>query len=252
VGERELLWTPVASVRRWLAERLAKRLWRLPVHVAIIPDGNRRWARRRGLPAWMGHVYGYLRMRSNLDLLWRLGVRYVTVYALSRENCLRRPRDELTRLFALLRKAVEDVSRDPRVRSGQLSVRVVGDRSLLPPSLRRDIERLEAASQRGSRVLAVALCYSGRWEIAEAARRLARSGAVDVDERVLSRYMVLGLPEPDLVIRTGGEMRLSNFLLWHVAYSELYFSRKLWPDFDELDLVRALLDYQRRERRFGR
>ncbi len=235
--------------RMWLARLLSSRVRRVPRHVAIIPDGNRRWARRRGLPPWVGHVYGYLRMRLNLDFLWGLGVREITVYALSRENCLRRPRDELARLFALLRRAVRDLWRDQRVSSGEVSVRFIGDTGLVPQSVAREMEELETSSSRGPRRLSIGVCYSGRWEIVEAVKRLVEEGG-RVSEEELSRRMVLG--EPDLVIRTGGEVRLSNFMLWHVAYSELYFSRKLWPDFDELDVARALLSYQSRERRFGR
>ncbi len=241
----------VEKLRLVVARMLAARLKKLPRHVAIIPDGNRRWARTHGLPPWVGHLYGYLRLKRLLNLLWDLGVKYVTVYALSRENCLRRPRDELTRLFALLRVALRDLAKDSRLQRGELRVRFVGDLSLVPPSVRDEMVKLESRSTRGERLLTVGVCYSGRWEIVEAVRKLVSAG-VEPSEETLSKLMSIEAPEPDLVIRTGGEVRISNFMLWHIAYSELYFTKKLWPDFDELELVRALLDYQARERRFGR
>ncbi len=239
-------------LRRRLANYIVARLSRIPRHIAIIPDGNRRWARRRGLPPWMGHVYGYHRMRVILDFLWKTGVSYVTVYALSRENCVRRPREERLYLYAIIGKAVRDLLADSRVSKGDLRVYITGDFSLLPNSLRSLIEDINyKTAGNGPRVLCVGLCYSGRWEIVEAVRRT--SGSPGLSEEELARNMALGwLPEPDLVVRTGGEMRISNFLLWHIAYSELYFTKKLWPDFDELDMARALAEYQRRERRFGR
>ncbi len=233
---------------------------RLPRHVAFIPDGNRRWARRRGLPPWEGHRRGYQVAREVLNALWGLGVPYVTFYGLSRENCLRRPREELERIHGLLGLAVEELLGDPRVRGGSVRLYFVGDTSLLPAWLREKIaEANEATSSNGPNVVTVGVCYGGRWEVVEAARRLlekARGGEPTgelLTEEGLRRLMPLGwLPEPDLVIRTGGELRLSGFLLYHAAYSELYFTETLWPDFSPGELCRALHSYQRRERRFGR
>ncbi len=240
----------LARAARSLAARLLeRRVRRIPVHVAIIPDGNRRWARRRGLPVWMGHLRGYMVMRRVLDWLWEMGVKHVTVYALSRENCLRRPRDELRKLFEILKLAYGDLERDERVARGEVWVRTIGDLDMVPGELREEALKLEEATRGAGRTLNICLCYSGRWEILEAVKRL---DGRQVDEESFTRLMPLGdVPPPDLIIRTGGEMRLSNFLLWHAAYSELYFTKRLWPDFDRYELLRALVSYSRRERRFG-
>ena len=247
---------PVSLLARLLrgaaARLLERRLRRIPVHVAIIPDGNRRWARRRGLPIWAGHLKGYMVMRRVLDWLWELGVRHVTIYALSRENCLRRPRDELEKLFEILRLAYADLWRDQRVERGEVWVRTVGDLEMVPGALREEALGLEEATRGAERTLNICLCYSGRWEILEAVKRLRNVERTDIDEELFTKLMPLGdVHPPDLIIRSGGEMRLSNFLLWHAAYSELYFTRRLWPDFDRFELMKALVSYSRRERRFG-
>jgi tritrans,polycis-undecaprenyl-diphosphate synthase [geranylgeranyl-diphosphate specific] len=246
----------VMSYRRLLARFLRRRLDRskLPVHVAIIPDGNRRWARRHRLPVYVGHAVGYQVARRTLDNLWELGVRYVTFYALSRENCLRRPADERKHIYKLLAKAADDLEADERVRSGKVRVWFIGDFSLLPGWLASRLEELNTNTvNNGPFTLTVATCYSGRWEILEALKLAKVKGLNDVTEEEFRKLLPLGqLPEPDLLIRTGGELRLSNFLLYHVAYTEFYFTRRLWPDFDEAELLRALISFQRRERRFGR
>ncbi|ABM80930.1 polyprenyl diphosphate synthase [Hyperthermus butylicus] len=227
---------------------------RLPRHIAIIPDGNRRWARKQGLPVYAGHAAGYRVARRTLDLLWELGVDYVTFYALSRENCLRRPLEEREHLYKLLLRAIDDLLTDPRVVNGSVRVYFVGDFTLLPGQLAERLEEVNAATAtNGPNVLTIATCYGGRWEVLETLRSLATKGFVPNDEEELRKLMPLGLlPEPDLLIRTGGELRLSGFLLYHVAYTELYFTRRLWPEFDEFELLRALRSYQMRERRFGR
>ncbi len=228
---------------------------RLPIHVAIIPDGNRRWARRHGLPVYMGHYRGYNVAKRALDYLWDLGVNYVTFYALSRENCTRRPSDELAAIHKLLSHAIDDLLADRRVREGRVRVYFVGDFSLLPGWLVDKINYInETTASNFPHVLAVATCYGGRWEIVDTVNKLlATHTASSMDENELRKLMPLGwLPEPDLLIRTGGELRLSGFLLYHVAYTELYFTKKLWPDFNEAELYRAIISYQKRERRFGR
>ncbi len=242
--------------RRLLAFLRRRRLdrARLPQHVAIIPDGNRRWARKRGLPAYVGHVVGYRVARRTLDLLWELGVRYVTFYALSRENCLRRPVEEREHIYKLLARAADELEADGRVRAGRVRVYFVGDFSLVPGWLASRLEEVNSRTAgNGPFVLAIATCYGGRWEVLEAARLAALKGLPLSGEEEFRKLMPLGwLPEPDLLIRTGGELRVSNFLLYHIAYTELYFTRRLWPDFDEAELLRALLSFQKRERRFGR
>ncbi|NOZ88477.1 MAG: di-trans,poly-cis-decaprenylcistransferase [Crenarchaeota archaeon] len=227
----------------------------LPGHVAIIPDGNRRWARRLGLPPSAGHLEGYRVAKRVLDDLWGLGVRYVTFYGLSRENCLHRPGEELSRLYEILSLAADDLASDHRVAAGRVRVYFTGDLNLLPGWLREKLEALNKSTEHhGPEVLAVAVCYSGRWEVVETARRLLEAGQAEgLDEEGFRRLMPLGwLPEPDLLIRTGGERRLSGFLLYHLAYTELYFTDVLWPDFSREELCRALCWFQRRERRFGR
>ncbi len=231
---------------------------KLPRHVAIIPDGNRRWARSRGLPAWRGHEEGYRVAKRTLNALWGLGVDYVTFYALSRENCLRRPREELEQIHLLLSAAVEELLTDPRVKQGEVRLLFTGDLGLLPDWLRSRIEEANRQTLgNGPRVLTVATCYSALWEIAEALKRAAqlaaKGGIIEAAPESVRRYMPLGeLPEPDLLIRTGGEKRLSGFLLPHLSYTELYFTETLWPDFSLDELCLALHDYQRRQRRFGR
>jgi len=224
---------------------------RLPRHVAIIPDGNRRWARLRGLPAWAGHLRGYEAAKATLNRLWGLGVNVVSFYALSRENCLRRPREELGRIHGLLEQAVDELLGDPRVRGGRVRLFFAGDLGLLPAGLQARLREANRATRsNGPDVLVVATCYSGEWEILEALRRAAARGEEPGDARSL---LPLGwLPEPDLLIRTGGERRLSGFLLPHLSYTELYFTDTLWPDFGGEELCMALTDYQRRQRRFGR
>ena len=242
------------SLRRRLAWLLARRLRKIPVHVAIIPDGNRRWARRRRLKPWHGHAAGYLRVRRALDFLWDLGVRVVTLYAMSYENCLSRPREEKRLLYALILKAVDDILADKRVAKGLVRVKPAGELSLLPGPVQKRLYYLrEATASNKPYTLNVGVCYGGEWEIVEAYREALGSGIGIRGYEDLRRLMVFGdSPRPDLVIRAGGEKRISNFLLPHIAYSELYFSDTLWPDFDELELVKALLDYQSRERRYGR
>ncbi len=248
------------ALRRRLAAHTVSRARRLPLHVGIIPDGNRRWARRRRLPAWMGHARGYERLREVLNFLWDVGVRFVTVYTLSRENCLRRPREELGLIHGLIVRAVHELRRDERVREGRLRFRFIGDEALLPRGVLEELRGLERDTEgNGPCVLTACVCYSGEWELVEALRRAARlasEAGVDASSITIENYRSLlplgDQPAPDLVIRSGGEYRLSNFLIPHIAYTELYFIKKYWPDVDEYDVARALLSYSRRTRRFGR
>ncbi len=235
------------------------KLVKIPQHVAIIPDGNRRWARQRGLPGWAGHLKGYEVARRVLNALWELGVRAVTFYALSYENCLRRPAEELEKLHKLLGIAVSDLLEDKRVIDGKVRVLFVGDFELLPKDLAKKLEHINNATRsNGPFTLAVGVCYSGRREIVSALLKLleevckSEKNIRKLNEEILRSYMPLGtLPEPDLIIRTGGERRLSNFILYHAAYSELYFTETLWPDFTVEELLRALEWFSSRERRFG-
>jgi undecaprenyl diphosphate synthase len=227
-----------------------------PAHVAIIMDGNGRWAEARGQPRHAGHKAGVASVRSTIEECIRHEVRVLTLFAFSSENW-RRPRSEISLLMELFLTALQRELKRMQVHDIQL--RVVGDVSAFPEKLQKRIRAAEAATRNNRRlVLQVAANYGGRWDIAQAARRLAAAvsrgelAPEAIDEKVFARATALGdLPDPDLFIRTGGDLRLSNFLLWHSAYTELYFTPVLWPDFDAEQFRRALAEFARRQRRFG-
>lgn len=225
----------------------------LPRHVAIVMDGNRRWARQRGLPEAEGHAAGVEAIRPILRHAVERGIAVLSIYAFSRENWSR-GESEVHTLFALLDAAIRDETPE-LVRQG-VQVRLSGRLEELPDAIRTSIVEALAATDGGHRLtLNVALNYSGRSEIADAVRRCMADGLApeDVDEAAIAaRLYTADLPDPDLVIRTGGDQRLSNFLVWQSAYAEFYFCEKLWPDFGPLDLDEALADYAGRSRRFGR
>ena len=225
----------------------------LPRHVAIVMDGNRRWARQRGLPEAEGHAAGVEAIRPILRQAVERGIAVLSIYAFSRENWSR-GESEVETLFALLDAAIRDETPE-LVRQG-VQVRLSGRLEELPDAIRTSIVEALAATDGGHRLtLNVALNYSGRSEIADAVRRCMADGLApeDVDEAAIAaRLYTADLPDPDLVIRTGGDQRLSNFLVWQSAYAEFYFCEKLWPDFGPLDLDEALADYAGRSRRFGR
>jgi len=225
----------------------------LPRHVAIIMDGNRRWARQRGLPEVDGHAAGVEAIRTLLRHAVRRGVPVVTVYAFSRENWARSD-DEVRALFALLEGAIR--SETAELKEQGVRIRLLGRLDELPDDTRRSIEDALAQTADGARLLLnVAFNYAGRTEIVDAFRRVAASGVqpADVDEETISDALyTAGLPDPDLVIRTGGEQRLSNFLIWQAAYAELYTTEVLWPDFGADAFDAALLEFASRTRRFGR
>jgi tritrans,polycis-undecaprenyl-diphosphate synthase [geranylgeranyl-diphosphate specific] len=231
-----------------------------PQHIGIIPDGNRRWARRLGLDPTQGHETGYERIKEVLNWIWDLNVKYVTIYAMSSENCKYRSRDEFNHLVSLLRRGVRELLESGEIEKRRIRVKVIGDLSYLPQDLVDEIKKLEEkTSVFKDRTLTLAVCYGGRQEIIEAVRKLIsdyEKGLVkisDVTEETFSKYLMTSdLPDPDLVIRTSGEVRISNFLLWQTAYSELYFCDVYWPEFRKIDFWRAIRSYQARERRFGR
>ncbi len=230
---------------------------RIPKHLAIVMDGNGRWAERRHRPRSFGHRAGQKAVRTAVEYCLRRGVGALTLFAFSSENW-NRPQDEVGALMELFLKALD---REVDALHGHgVRVRFVGDLAAFAPELHA---RMRAAMERtaGNVALAlnVAVNYGGRWDIAQAARRAAADavrGALDparLDEAVLAPYFCLAeLPPPDLLIRTGGERRISNFLLWQIAYAELYFTDSLWPDIDDAELDRALGDFAARERRYGR
>jgi len=227
-----------------------------PRHVAVIMDGNGRWASRRALPRHLGHRAGVRAVRAVVEGCAKRGVQALTLFAFSSENW-GRPTEEVNRLMELFVEAI-DREVEELDRNG-VRLRFIGERSTLKPNV---VEKIEAAEARtganDGMTLYVAMSYGGRWDIVEAARRLAarvEAGELrpaDIDEAQLGRGLQLAdAPEPDLFIRTGGEQRLSNFLLWHLAYTELYFCDVLWPDFREADLELAFRHFAGRQRRFG-
>ena len=227
-----------------------------PQHVAIIMDGNRRWARSRGMPPTYGHRRGAEAVRRAVEACAKEGIRYLTLFAFSSENW-RRPASEVGDLMDLLRvyfrRELNELCRNG------IQLRVIGDRAGLPDDIRELIEETEALSRDNQRVIVVmALNYGSRREITEAARRLAdeaRAGRLDpalIDEQLFGECLsTAGIPDPDLLIRTSGEQRISNFLLWQLAYTELVFVPLSWPDFSEDHLRDALREFHRRERRYG-
>lgn len=229
----------------------------LPHHVGIIMDGNGRWAELRGQPREAGHKAGSAAVRRVVRLSRRLGLTALTLYAFSEQNWAR-PMGEVDALMGLLREFL--VSERDEILDNHIRLVAIGDLERLPPFVRDALDPLRAASDNNQKMtLALALSYGGQEEIARAARELAleaREGRLDpaaIDTQTLaSRLPSLGVGEPDLIIRTGGEHRISNFLLFGAAYAELAFTDVLWPDFGEEDLFEALASYQRRERRFGR
>jgi undecaprenyl diphosphate synthase len=225
----------------------------LPRHVAIIMDGNRRWARRRGLSELEGHAAGVEAIRELLRHAVRRGVPVMTLYAFSRENWARSD-EEVTGLFGLLEAAVRDETAELRAQG--VRIRLLGRLDELPPATRESIEEALGATAGGERLLLnIAFNYAGRTELVDAFRRLAASGvpADAIDEAAINAVLyTAGLPDPDLVIRTGGEQRLSNFLIWQSAYAEFYTCEALWPDFGPDAFDAALLEFARRNRRFGR
>ncbi len=228
----------------------------LPRHVAITMDGNGRWAAARGLPRAAGHARGAEAARATVQAATELGIDILTLYSFSSENW-RRPLEEVNDLLGLLHyylgRELEDMHRNG------VRLRIIGERDRLPADLCERIAYAEALTADNDAILVqVALSYGGRGEIVRAARRLVADGAAgrlspdDIDEAAFAGKLdTAGMPDPDMMIRTGGEMRISNFLLWQAAYSEFFFTDRLWPDFAKSDLEEALVEFSRRERRYG-
>ena len=228
---------------------------RIPQHIAIIMDGNGRWATERGKERSFGHQAGVETVRRITAECTRLGVKYLTLYTFSTENW-NRPADEVAALMGLVLTSLEDeIFMKYNVR-----FRVIGDRSRLPEAVAKKLEETEQHTANNDKMtMVVALSYSSRWEITKAVRDIAnevKSGAIalqDISEETVTEHLSTSfMPDPELLIRTGGEQRISNYLLWQIAYSELYFCDTYWPDFMEDDLHKAIEDYQSRQRRFGK
>lgn len=230
---------------------------RIPHHIAIIMDGNGRWAKERGKDRNYGHRYGVDTVRKITEVASQIGVSYLTLYTFSTENW-NRPQEEVMALMALLVMAIERET--PDLMKNNVRLQTIGDLSMMPEEVKTTLDRcIEQTSQNTGITLVLALSYSSRWEIKETAKRIAvdvKAGVLDeqeISEQVFAQYMPSShIPDPDLLIRTSGEQRISNFLLWQIAYAELYFTPVYWPDFDDEALYGAILAYQSRERRFGK
>lgn len=232
-------------------------LEKLPRHIAVIMDGNGRWAKEHGMPRVFGHRNGVKAVRETTEACAELGVKYLTLYAFSTENW-NRPEAEVNALMALL---VETIKGEVKtLNENGIRLRAIGDVSRLPEKSRKALqEAIDGTKDNPRMTLVLALNYSAKWEIVEAARKLAikaQSGELSPEEinetAFADALSTSGIPDPELLIRTSGENRISNFLLWQIAYSELYFTPTLWPDFRKEHLYQAILDFQSRERRFGK
>lgn len=230
---------------------------RLPRHIAIIMDGNGRWAKARNMERSYGHRYGVDAVRTVTEAATELGLKYLTLYTFSTENW-NRPDDEITALMSLMVMAIERET--PDLIKNNVRLQAIGDLSRIPAEVRARLDKCIEETSKGTGVtLILALSYSSRWEITEAARNISRAvaegkmSADDISEETIGSFLATkDIPDPDLLIRTGGELRVSNFLLWQLAYAELYFTDEFWPDFGKESLYKAICNYQSRERRFGK
>jgi undecaprenyl diphosphate synthase len=238
-----------------LSEQIDKR--RLPKHIAMIMDGNGRWAQRKGGERIFGHRNGVESVRQVVEAAGELGVEYLTLYAFSTENW-KRPRKEIDGLMTLLTNTITNETK--RLNENNVRLLVIGNITDLPKSVQRRLtQSMNSLSGNTGLTLVLALSYSGRWEITEAVKRMcvdAKSGKLDpdhIDACLVETYLATtSMPDPELLIRTSGERRISNFLLWQLAYTELYFTPVLWPDYRKEHFYEAIIDFQRRERRFGK
>ena len=228
----------------------------VPDHVAIILDGNGRWAKSKGMPRNYGHIQGAKTVETICEEAYKMGINYLTVYAFSTENWSR-PQDEVDQLMKLLRNYMKTCLKTAA--KNDMKIRVIGDKSRLDEDIRNRIEELEAATVNNSGLnFQIAINYGSRDEILRAVRRMAedcKSGKIEskeIDEKMFDSYLdTCGIPDPDLMIRTSGELRLSNYLLWQLAYTEFYFTDVPWPDFKKEELIKAIEKYNARDRRFG-
>ncbi|MBC5775961.1 isoprenyl transferase [Pontibacter sp. KCTC 32443] len=229
----------------------------LPKHIAVIMDGNGRWAKQRGGLRIFGHKNAITAVRETVEAAAELGVEYLTLYAFSTENWSR-PASEVSALMQLLVTTIRKET--ATLNKNNIRLQTIGDTESLPKSCRQELqEAIEITSGNSRMTLVLALSYSGRWELAQAMRKLAGKveqgeiSAAEITEGMIADHLATaGMPDPELLIRTSGEMRISNFLLWQLAYTELYITELLWPDFRKEHLYEAILSYQRRERRFGK
>lgn len=226
---------------------------RVPNHVAVIMDGNGRWATKKGQERIFGHLNGVESVRRSLKAAMNIGVNYLTLYAFSTENW-NRPKEEVDALMDLLVQTI--IKEIDELDENGVRLKAIGDLEILPVSCRNELlEGIKRTSGNKKITLVLALSYSSRWEIVNAVREIVKDGVEPdkITSELLTDHMTTaGIPDPELMIRTSGERRISNFLLWQIAYAELYFTDTLWPDFDEEEFYKAIADYQSRERRFGK
>ncbi|ASJ00957.1 polyprenyl diphosphate synthase [Thermococcus gorgonarius] len=231
----------------------------IPKHVAIIMDGNRRWARKLEKPPWYGHLFGSNKLEEILEWCRELGIRTLTAYAFSTENFKRSP-EEVNALMNLFEQKFKELIKDERVHRYGIRVNVIGRKELLPENVRKAAEEAERVTKKyNNYTLNLAIAYGGRSEITDAVREIVRDALEgklspdEIDEDLIKRYLYHpNMPDPDIVIRTGGEVRISNFLLYQIAYSELFFVDVYFPEFRKIDFLRIIREYQKRQRRFGR
>jgi len=246
----------VQSVEDQRLQEKLKNRGNLPRHIAIIMDGNGRWAKKRGLPRVAGHSEGVKSVRDVVEACAQLGIEYLTLYAFSTENW-RRPKEEVSTLMKLLLKTLKRETDE--LHKNNIRLRMIGDFESLPEKVQKQLKEAIKKTEKNTRLnLVLALSYSGRWDILQATKKIANDVASRrikrslINEETFKNYLSTAeFPEPDLLIRTSGEMRVSNFLLWEIAYTEIYVTNTLWPDFRRKELYEAIEDYQRRERKFG-
>ena len=221
----------------------------IPQHVAIILDGNGRWAKKRGLPRTFGHKEGAAALRKIITHAAKLGIKYLTVYAFSTENW-KRSQEEVSALMFLFKSYIKNEEKN--IMENNIRFMVSGRRENVSDSLLEAIDKLQEKSKNNSGLtFNIAFNYGGRAEIIDAVNKILKSGKTSIDEVEFSKYLYNDIPDPELLIRTSGELRISNFLLWQIAYSEIYITDTLWPDFDEKELDKAIESYEKRDRRFG-
>jgi len=234
-----------------------KKSGEIPKHIAIIMDGNGRWAKKRGLPRVAGHKRGVDTVKEIVEACAEIGVKFLTLYTFSTENW-KRPKDEVSTLMRLLLNSLRD--RVSELNDNDIRLTTIGNIESLPTAVRKQLDfDIERTKNNKKMVLNLALSYSGRWELLEAIKQIADASvegkikSANIDEKLVSSFLTTkNIPDPDLVIRTSGEFRVSNFLLWQIAYSEFIITETLWPDFSKFDLYDAIKKFQKRERRFGK
>jgi len=232
-------------------------LKQLPRHIAIIMDGNGRWARKNGMNRIMGHEEGTVSARKVSEAVGNLGIKYLTLYTFSTENW-NRPKEEIEALMSMMISAIKNESE--KLMTNNVRLRIIGNIDRMPHETREKIiDVINKTNNNTGLNLILALSYSSRWELTESVKKISdkvKNGTLfieQIDENIISEHLSTNdIPDPDLLIRTGGEQRISNFLLWQLAYSELFFTDTYWPDFREEDLYKAIIDFQKRERRFGK